>query len=169
MVTLILEDGTGIATANTFALEVTADTYWTDHGAPITWSGATSAVKTQALVAAAQYLNNKSWASTASNGTQGLAFPRKRLRFDGFAISSTVIPQRIIDAQMILAHHHILDGGLYTDISAGAGNVSQLKSKIGELEETFVYVGSSNSQKSYSEVEMLVRPFLNAGGDIVRS
>lgn len=52
------EDGTGLATANTYCSIDTADTYFAAYGASATWTAATDAQKKDALRRAAEYLED---------------------------------------------------------------------------------------------------------------
>jgi hypothetical protein len=101
--TLILEDGTGLSNAESYASVAEANTYFTNRNITA-WTG-TDAVKEAALRKATDYLDaTYSWAGSGILvDTQALGFPRLDLYdSEGRDISSTV-PKKLKNATCELA------------------------------------------------------------------
>jgi hypothetical protein len=102
--TLTVEDGTGLAGANSFATVAEADTYHEGHLYASGWTGATTEQKEAALVMATRLLDRKTkWPGTRNSSTQALAWPRSDGECDGFDIPSNLVPQPVKDATAELA------------------------------------------------------------------
>jgi hypothetical protein len=96
-----VEDGSGVAGANSYVSEADADAYFTDHGIPSDWSTATSAEKEQALVKATQWIDAHYWWITGEIGgtVQALGWPRVQAEDKfGRSIDSDVVPDQVIAA-----------------------------------------------------------------------
>lgn len=75
---LTVEDGTGLAAADSFISVTDADTYFTNHGSPSAWTGLTNANKESALRYATLFINHRyQWPGMILVDTQALALPRK--------------------------------------------------------------------------------------------
>jgi hypothetical protein len=78
MPTLVVEDGTGLSTANCVISRADADTYHLDRG-NAAWGSASTTDRDEALIAGWQYIENKyrtRWKGSRTNRTQALAWPR---------------------------------------------------------------------------------------------
>ena len=126
---LVKEDGTGLATANSYANSTDGDSYHDGHSYATDWTGATSGVKEAALVHATRLLDNYvRFEGKKTSDTQALEFPR----FDivdnsGYLIVSTTIPSKIIDAtcelaRWVIASDRTAEPGEkgFTQLSAGS-------------------------------------------------
>ena len=72
---LVVEDGTGLSTAESYISVADADTYHSDRGNAL-WTG-TDAVKEEALRQATEYLDaTYDWKGSISLTTQALNWPR---------------------------------------------------------------------------------------------
>lgn len=93
---LIVEDGTGLSTAESYISVSYANTYHTERGNS-TWTGSDT-LKEQALRRASQYLtHNFTWLGLPYNGrTQALAWPRKGVvDAEGYDIEETELPYEV--------------------------------------------------------------------------
>ena len=104
--TLTPEDGTGLASANSFASVAEADTYHegvvTAHRS--TWDGASNETKEESLVMASRLLDRKtSWPGSRLTGTQALSWPRDGAECDGHDVPSNLVPVPVKDATSELA------------------------------------------------------------------
>jgi len=73
---LITEDGTGLASAESYLSVSDADTYWSNR-ADTTWSAATDPAKEAALRKATEYLDATfRWIGVIATTTQALGWPR---------------------------------------------------------------------------------------------
>ncbi len=106
---LTVEDGTVVASADSYISQADADTYFTNHDDPSDWTGATSALKDSALRFAVMTMDGMfEWSGAVQSSTQVLGWPRTSAEdAEGRAIASSTIPQRIKDAQCELAVQHI--------------------------------------------------------------
>src|SRR4051794_29732341 len=110
---LIVEDGTGLATADSYLSLADANIYFTNHGSPVEWTGAADAAKESALRYAARWLDGKfTWIGLLVQGTQSLEWPR----IQGLAYKDTIdwegrvydpVPQKVKDAQCEVALAHL--------------------------------------------------------------
>lgn len=104
MAVIIVEDGTGIANANSYISEAGLSTYATDRG--VTLSG-TSAIL---LIQAMDYIESQDFIGDKYEASQALVWPRHGIVIDGYDIAETTIPQLLIDALCEVAIG--IDGGV---------------------------------------------------------
>lgn len=132
---ITVEDGTVVASADSFVSETVADAYFAAHDNPTAWTGATSALQESALKYAAQTLGGAfEWEGTITSLTQTLCWPRSDAADrEDRTIASDVIPQSVKDAQCELALVH-LGAALNQTHDRGGAVVSE---KIGPIETRF--------------------------------
>lgn len=101
-VTIVKEDGTGLANANAYADEADALAYLESIGKKDAWTVFSGNAKRAALIAATQFMDDRYVArylgdiSVATQDTQALLFPRDNLEFpSGALIPSANIPVEI--------------------------------------------------------------------------
>jgi hypothetical protein len=110
---LVVEDGTGLATAESFGAVAGADAYHSDRG-NTDWTG-TDEVKEQALRRASTFLSEGfAWKSWPVNGRdQGLAFPRAVFTDNnGYTVSG--LPKEIVLATYEIALRELVTPGAMT-------------------------------------------------------
>lgn len=102
---LIVEDGTGKSTANTYISLADAETYFEGRANKATWTAATDANKNIALVEATRQLDQLfDWYGARSTDDQALRFPRYGVYDrDGWAYDSDEVPTEIPRAVCELA------------------------------------------------------------------
>jgi len=103
-----VEDGSGLAGANSYVSVADSDTYFTDRN-NTTWTGSTDAAKQAALVKATQFVDSMvDFVGTKNSGTQALKWPRTGA-YDGdnYLLSSTEVPGRVEDCVCEFANHVI--------------------------------------------------------------
>ena len=77
--TLVKEDGTGLATANSYASVADGDSYFEGHLYASAWTAATSVTKAAALVMATRLVDTQfQFHGFRTNETQALQWPRER-------------------------------------------------------------------------------------------
>lgn len=126
---LVVEDGTGLSTAESYLSVADADTYHSNRGNS-TWTG-TDEVKEQALRKATQYLDaTYTWKGTINSTTQSLNWPRDGVTDrDGRDLDDSV-PQLLKDATAELAL-----AALSADLLTITTNSDYVKrEKVGDLE-----------------------------------
>lgn len=160
-VTLTIEDGTVVTSANSYYSLASADDYFTQRG-NTTWIGYGNDTKTYALIKAYQYMENLPWKGMKSLSDQGLSWPRIGMSDeDGYAIDSNEIPKRIKWAQAEIAYNYITDTDLEPNISTGERNI--ILEKVDVIEVRYSGTGKS-SYTIYQRVDNLLSPFLKYGG-----
>lgn len=155
---LIVEDGTGLATADSYLSEAAADAYFSDHGSPAKWTAATAPDKDAALRYAATYLNAYVWVGSVFNRIQALAWPRNGAYDAEGRILDTGVPQRVKDAQCELALAH-LSKSISAPLSRG-GRIKAVKAGSVEVQ----YADGAPGVPTYPGVEDLLRGLATGKG-----
>ena len=94
MATIIVEDGTIVANANSYVSEAELTTFATDRG--ITLTGATDELIIQAM----DYIETRCFKGLKFTQNQSLQWPRADVYIDGYYVSTTTIPDDLKNAQM---------------------------------------------------------------------
>ena len=139
--TMIVEDGTVIANANSYLSVAAADTYFTEHGSPTDWSDLTTGDKESALKYATKWLdNNYKWYSCIISTSQVLDWPRKAFTdSEGRSIGgSGIMPQDLLDATAEMALEQ-------TKSSLVESSANVRRERIGSSEVEYTGSGSSRS------------------------
>lgn len=132
---LIIEDGTIVSGANSYASAITVTTYLQDrYGASNVFVASTTAVKEQYILQAMDLIEHRyieSWKGDRVSISQVLAWPRSGVHVDGVLISSTSIPSRLIAAVAELAKR-LADGiDIYPDLPTEGDTKRE---KVGPIE-----------------------------------
>ena len=166
-----VEDGTGLADANSYLSVTDADSYIEDHGDSATWSAATDASKQEALRLATQYLDIRyatKWIGARGDEDQSLAWPRASAEdYDGYAIDDESVPSLIEDATAELALRVIDGDTLYDDIDE-PGTIKSESVTTGPITERTEYIGGKSQVKRYPLIDGMIRPLISSGGMVER-
>ena len=164
--TFIVEDGTGLSTANSLMSVADADQILENYDDPSSWSSATDAVKENSLRQATRYLNyDYIWEGYKTVSDQALQWPRvQTYDEDGLLIASDEIPQRVLEACSHLALQHV-DGDTLIDDQQNESQVKKTKDVVGPLTEEIEYVHGESPDKTYTVVDLLVAPFVIGDAD----
>jgi hypothetical protein len=100
MATLIIEDGSARANADSYATAAELATYAAAFGFTVP---AAEADREVLLRRAAQAMNGLNWKGDRRTSTQSLAWPRKNVVRDGELIATITIPREILYGQMASA------------------------------------------------------------------
>ncbi len=171
---LVLEDGTGVELANTYALVATADTYHALYG-NTAWEEADADQKATALVNATQYIDLRwsfvgvvtSPADPLTTG-QGLSWPRTAadssnlVDCKGDEWGEDEVPTQIIEATLEYALVSLAAGRLLPDpsvVDTSDRRIKKTREKIGPIEEEIEYsdVRSPRSIRKYATADRIVR------------
>lgn len=159
---LIVEDGSGLTNAESYASVDEADTYLLSRGMTI-WSNATATEKEQALRRATDFMTGRyrtAWKGYRRLSTQALDWPRYGVVIDNFPygvgeINHTIVPEDIKKACAELALR----------ASMGPLNPDQkqtvIQKTVGPI--TVKYDQNSPQQKEYSAVDDAMRVYLMGG------
>lgn len=103
-ITLVVEDGTGKADANAFALRATVTARLALTPFADAWTTVDGDRQDQCIVEATAWISGLAWHGVPTTETQALAWPRALMqRPDGYAIASNSIPAWLVDATARLA------------------------------------------------------------------
>jgi hypothetical protein len=168
---LVVEDGTGLSTAESYLSEADADTYHTNHGNPTTWSSKTTAQKEEALRLATQYVDatyGGSWLGRRNLQAQALDWPRLGVTdFDGFTVDSDAVPRQVADATAEMAGRYAAGTTLFPDLTS-PGTITSERVKVEGIEEEIHYVGGRSQVAQYRIVDQLLRDLVSSGNRIIR-
>jgi len=169
--TFIVEDGTGLSNANSYASVADADQYHENNGNPTAWSGATAAVKQNALREGTRILDNwyrLRWKGRRLSRDQALLWPRAYVEDeDRFAVDSDIVPIIVADVTAYMGLQ-IVNGD---DPLAGQDNPGAVKSEsvqVGSIRKSTVYTGGNPPRKRYPEVTKRLAGLLTASDLVLR-
>lgn len=140
-ITIIIEDGSGVVSANSYTTVSGCDAYLERYG-EASWasSSITTTMKQNALLKAMKYLDYLPWKGKRVSSDQALSWPRSGVvNADGYDVDEDVVPQEVIAAQCELAlrslpssstalQPDLIRGGLESSNSIGAIVVKYLPS-----------------------------------------
>lgn len=158
---LIVEDGTGLSTAESYISVADADTYIASYkGANATWDGATTADKEIAARKAAQWLRQYQWKGRREEPAQALDWPRLYVYDDtGTMIDGVPVAIEQACAEVMFL---IVTG---ETISVDVDKSNQLKRKKIDVLEWEWEAGASN-QPSFPEINRLVYHLTGSGNKV---
>lgn len=169
--TFVVENGTGVAGANSY-LEITdADQYHENIGTPAaSWISKTDDEKKQALRDGTRYLDGKygnRWNGYRSDGVQPLDWPRQSvIDTDGFFVLSNTLPQGLKDAcsEAALRAFDATQNplGLTPDITS-EGTIIKKKEKFDVFEEETEYVGGVDPYVTFTVIDRLLHDLIISG------
>lgn len=170
--TFVVEDGTGLANANSFVSVAASTQYNEDHTASATWAALVQADKEKHLRLATQFIVanwDGSWRGTKANSTQALSWPRYGAHVEGYCLASNVVPTQIIHATCEAALRSMAGDTLMPDYEAGAsGTIVGDRVKIGPLEFETDFGSSSSPGKTYNIINNILNPLLIDGVELIR-
>ena len=155
MPTLTIEDGTGVAGANSFATTAELDTYADNRGLTLP---ATDDEKKQVLIQAADYLESLEgfYQGWRTHETQVLVFPRDSIYLHGVDIEGT-IPDVLKNAQCQLAVD--IHGGLAVNQNSTGKEV--LEEQVGALKVKYNPMGDSSPQPKPVKALKILEPLFS--------
>jgi hypothetical protein len=155
---LIVEDGTGLSTAESFISVADADTRHTNMG-NTNWAALTTEEKEQALRRGTQYMEQAyrtRWLGTRTHEDQALSWPRVIMQaVDGWWIDSDEVPSIVANACADMALKAAA-GDLNADLTRGV-----VREKVGPLETE--YDRASPQSTRYRAVDMMLAHLLSGG------
>ncbi len=168
---LVVEDGSGLSTAEAFASVAEADAYWALRGVPSAWSSSTTAQKEEALRLAAAFLETEGharWKGTRYSAAQRLAWPRDGVYVDGQCLDRAVVPRALKEANIEAAlRSRTATAGLVPD-ETEVGIASESVT-VGPITESKSYRGEKSAATRYEYVDRLLAPLLRTRGQMDRA
>lgn len=161
---LIVEDGTGRADAESYASVPEADAHHAALGNEASWLDLDTDVKEVALRKAANFMRQvyrPRWAGTRVRYEQRLDWPRYGVMVDGFAVLSNTVPQDVKEACIELAFRSAQGEELLPDQEAGNSQVK--REKIGPL-DTEYFENSVGAAERFQSVTAMLTPYFGATG-----
>lgn len=156
---LVVEDGTGLANAESYISVAAASARHTSLG-NLAWATAASdTIREQALRRAAAYMEQayrERWRGTRLLRAQALSWPRYGAMADGYPIDSNIVPADVAAVNADLALRALSDD-LNADLERGV-----LRKKLGPIEKEFDPY--SPQQKRYRAIDMALAPYLKGAG-----
>ncbi len=163
---LIVEDGSGVAGAESYITLAAASTYHANRG-DTSFSGlATDALREAALRKATDYMlqmYRERWKGLRVSASQALDWPRQGVEYDDALmayVAQTVVPNEVQWACAELALSSIA-GALAPDLARGV-----LSESIGPISVT--YDPASPQYTRYRRVDALLSPFLRTSGAMTK-
>ena len=154
---LVVETGTGSATAESYITVADANTRQTAFGVTA-WTG-TDAAKEAALRRATAFMEQRyrqQWQGSRLLSTQALSWPRDGATVDGYAIDNDIVPDDVANACADLAVAAL------SDTFNEAQTRGIIREKIGPLETE--YDAFSSQTKRYPAIDQMLAPYLIGGG-----
>lgn len=157
---LTIEDGSGVANANSYATVIATKAFATARGFAL--ATATDAVVELNLTLAKDYLEGlrAEYQGTKTAKANALQFPRVGVEVDGFAVDADEIPDCLVQAQMRLACYAYDNGSKLT--VQGDGRVIVEKRIEGVIDTKWADHGDSSPQPSFPEADALLAPLLQS-------
>lgn len=167
---LIVEDGTGMATADSYVDVAFADTYVNVYmGDSAHWTTLPPTISTvskeRALQNATMYLDNTykmRWQGLSISLTQALSFPRSGvIDVEGRTLPSTTIPLNLKRATVEAAVRFLdPDISLDGDILRTDTGVKRLKQKFDVMEQEVEFIGVAQERDTFTRIDQLLSEFL---------
>jgi len=156
---LIVEDGTGLADAESYCSVAQANAYHAALGNQAWANLASDTLREQNLRKATNFMRQlyrMAWQGKPTKSTQALDWPRYDVEVNDYWLASNVVPVEVKNACAELALKAIA-GPLVVDLTQGVKS-----KKVGPLE--FVYDENSPRHTQYLAVDRMLAPLLNGGG-----
>lgn len=173
---LTVEDGTGLADADSYLSVAAADTYHTARGNTAWTSIAASpaTTKEQYLRKATDYIDNTwfgKWPGLRLVTTQSLSWPRSGVEIDSIDYDTldapANMPQYLLDAtaEVALLYAQGIDPEPALD---HGGRIKAITNVVGPLSQRIAYADDAPANTIYQRIDKLIRPLLGlAGGKIM--
>jgi len=158
--TIIVEDGSNIAGANSYVLLVDARAILNLLGQDL---NSVDTIAEQQILNAARHIEafRQSFKGWKRNGTQSMQWPRLGVVIDGISIDSNIIPQDLIDAQVFAAYEYA-QGQILQPSSPNQSVASE--EVVGAVKVSYFDTGSIDGSPALVRVNDSLNPLLKSGG-----
>jgi len=164
--TLVVETGTGISTADAYATIVGVSEYNTAYVGDTAWSALDSAVQERYIRRATQFLDSEyqnSFVGKRANAAQSLEWPRADADgSNGQSWDSDEMPTQLLQATAEAALKLVSNTDFYTDVTETSGVEVSKKEKVGPLEVAVSYVNPEYSS-FFESIRSILSPLLTSG------
>lgn len=155
---LIVEDGSGVAGANSYVSVADAQAWVAARG--LTFTGADSVVEQRLLTAMdlvesyrAQYQGSK------TDSAQALQWPRTGVYVDGAALAEDAIPKELVGALVQLAYDSQSE-----DLQPNVGQQLTAREKIDVIEVQYFSPAEKKSSPTFTKALAFLQPLFKTGG-----
>lgn len=168
-ISLIKEDGTGLANANVYADIGDADLYLENTGRLCDWQEFDLETRKAALIQGTDYLDQayrRRFKGTRSSSTQRLEWPRDSV-YDELGTLVTDIPEDIVNSSIEFAFSAASAPLAPTPVvDDTGGQVIAIREKVDVLEREVRYSEATapKTMRTYPQANLTVRRWLKAGG-----
>ena len=167
--TLIVETGSGLPDANSYASVAFVDDYFLYRSNPTTWTDATTADKEQALRMATFYISERygnRWRGVIDSDTQALDWPRSGVvdGDTGLYYDNDEMPKRLLHATAEIALRYLAGTTLRPDVEPGDGNITSSTVSVGAISITEDFVGTATIAPDFPIVRQQLRSLLTDAG-----
>lgn len=158
---LTIEDGTGVANAESYASVAELDVFAVARGVTLSAVEADKEVLLRAAFDHVEALRADFKGTKANTGNTFSQWPREDVQIDGEDITNTTIPKELKNGQMQLAIDlQDLDGGL---APTGTGQAIK-REKVDVIETEYQDGGSIAPQPVFAKAFQFLNPLLKTGG-----
>ncbi|NHZ94556.1 DnaT-like ssDNA-binding protein [Massilia sp. CCM 8734] len=159
---LIVEDGSGLAGAESYASVAAADARCSSLGVA-SWAALAEAAKEIALRKATIFMAayRTRWAGRRVYRHQALDWPRYDVMVDKFLIASTIVPAEVVAACIDLSVRSGNGEDLMPDLDTGS-NVLK-RTKVGPLEDEY-FQNTVDARERFTAVDTLLTPYFGTAG-----
>jgi len=158
---LIVEDGTGLPNAESYASVAEADAHFSARGSEA-WDNVEN--KEAALRLATDYMlqtYSGRWKGTRKTSTQALDWPRYNVPLEDDPAWLTLLSSSIVPAQVKKA---TIELALITTAGALVPNLERAQASVSVGEISVTYEGSSSQLPRYPMIDMILSPLLASSG-----
>lgn len=167
---LIVEDGTGLAAAESYISVTNADTYFANRG-NTAWPLLTVPQKEQALRKATDWIEGKysdDWKGHRVQFVQALSWPRYGAKVNGYYLFSNYVPLQITYACAELAVR-----ASAIDLSTDFIGPVVFSEEIGPIKTTYATGATrgaegARTKNEYEAIEDMLSSFIDGGGNMVK-
>lgn len=151
MITLIVEDGTEVVNANSYASIAYARTFAESIGVVLPTDDETLKAS---LLGAMLYVESQPYQGQRNSATQALNWPRKLVLLYGNLLSSNTIPINVRQAQVVAASM------IYAGIDLTPVNSGQLikREKVGPIETEYADPSSNDGASIFTAIDLYLKP-----------
>jgi hypothetical protein len=165
---LVVETGTGSATANSYATELFCTTYFQNQGGNTAWDAADKIQRERALMRATFWIDQTygdRFVGLRSVNTQALEWPRS-FAYDRQGEDISGVPLALQRATAEIARRYLEDSAQFFADTAAASNVLQDSVSVGPISISKTYAGTKDTAKKFVVVDRLfqVAGLIESGG-----
>lgn len=165
---VVVEDGTGLSTANSYATVAFCNTYFANQGGVLSWTNATASARDTALRRATFWIDQTygdRFVGLRSVNTQALEWPRS-FAYDRQGEDITGVPLALQRATAEIARRYLEDSTQFFADTAAASNILQDSVSVGPISISKTYAGTKDTAKKFVVVDRLfqVAGLIESGG-----